>query len=265
MGTGGTGESRAGNMSHYLDIIIDWIRQLGNFAYLIMAIFAFGESLIIISYFLPCVVLMAAVGFLCYLKLFSFTGMIAATFLGHFAGEIANYYAGHHGGRQIFQKHNRVLSLDLLDKVERRFHENALRLMAIGQFIGMLRPLVGFTAGMIRYPFLRFTLAMFVLDFAWALGHLGIGFVLGASWTQAPQIREMGLIDRRGSGGDLFRRPVADRLGQVAPGDAAPAKPPTAPRPGPLAAPLAPRPAASPVTSPSGGSRERELIDKLIR
>jgi membrane protein DedA with SNARE-associated domain len=170
-----------------MDHLWRWVQTLGAWAYLVAAIFAFCESLII-SYLVPGVIVMAFAGFLCYSGVYSLSSMIVAAFIGHFIGEMVNYFIGHHRGRTLFQEHHRYLHLDLLETVERRFHENALYIMAVGQFVGALRPLVSLAAGVIRFPLYRYIPVMLVLDFLWAFVHVGIGYLLGASWATAPHV-----------------------------------------------------------------------------
>lgn len=174
-------------MSDLFDGTLQWFQGLGSMAYVAAVLVSFLESIIVLAYFLPGAVLLAFIGFLCYLKSYNFYGMLLAGFVGHFLGEFVNYELGRRKGRPFFQAHNRYLNLELLQNVEHRFHENALRLIFAGQFVGMLRPIVSFTAGMIHYPMSNFLPAFLVVDFLWALAHLGIGYLLGASWAKAAQ------------------------------------------------------------------------------
>lgn len=172
-------------MQGWIDTITSWLEGLGGWVYPAAALLAFGESVILLSYFLPGVMMMAFLGFLCYAGIYDIRWMLLAAFAGHFGGELANYYLGWHRGRDLFSRHNRWLRLDVLERVERGFHEGALRILVVGQFVGVLRPIVGFTAGMTRYSLPRFLALIVVLDLIWALTHVGVGYVLGASWSKA--------------------------------------------------------------------------------
>lgn len=172
-------------MHAWFDTFIRAFANLGGWVYLVAALIAFGESVILVSYFLPGVMIMAFLGFLCYLEVYDFRWMLLAATIGHFGGEMTNYYLGLRRGRDLFSRHNRFLRLDVLERVERAFHEGAVHIMIVGHFIGLLRPIVSFTAGMTRYALPRFLGLMSVLTFVWALTHLGVGYVLGASWAKA--------------------------------------------------------------------------------
>lgn len=174
-----------GLMHGWIDTITSWIEGLGGWVYLAATLLAFGESVILVSYFLPGVMLMAFLGFLCYAGVYDIRWMLLAAFAGHFGGEMANYYLGLRRGRELFSRHNRWLRLEVLERVERGFHEGALHILVVGQFVGVLRPIVSFTAGMTRYALARFLPVIVVLDFLWALTHVGAGYVLGASWAKA--------------------------------------------------------------------------------
>lgn len=167
-----------------------FFQELGPVAYAVAALLALGESVIVVAYFLPGVMIMAFIGFLCYLGVYDFWGMALAIYLGHLAGEHLNYLLGRHQGRPLFKPHSRFFKADTLAIVEQGFHQGAVHYMLVGHFVGVLRPLISFTAGMVHYPLLRFAAVMAALSFFWALLYLGAGYVLGASWAQAGRYLE---------------------------------------------------------------------------
>lgn len=177
-------------MSDLFSSFSSFFQGLGPVAYVVAALLALGESVIVVAYFIPGVMIMAFIGFLCYLGVYNFWGMALAVYVGHLAGEHLNYLLGRHQGRPLFKPRSRYFKADHLAIVEAGFHQGAVHYMAVGHFIGVLRPLISFTAGMVHYPMLRFAVVMAALSFVWALVYLGAGYLLGASWAQAGRYLE---------------------------------------------------------------------------
>ena len=172
-------------MTEFLQALVSPLANLGAFIYLLAFVVTFVESLVIVGHFVPGTVFLAFLGFLCYLGIFDFGVMLSAIFLAHFGGELSNYYLGRHKGRAMFSVSSRYLKPEILGRIEEKFHSHRLRLIFVGQFIGLIRPFVSFVAGAIHYPLTRLIVPMALADLLWALVHLGLGFILGASWEHA--------------------------------------------------------------------------------
>ncbi|MCL5269040.1 MAG: phosphatase PAP2 family protein [bacterium] len=172
-------------MTEFLNSIVNPLANLGSFVYALGFVVVFIESLFIVGHFIPGTMFLALLGFMCYLGIFNLATMVLVIYLGHFSAELVNYVLGRTRGAALFQASGRVFNPELLRKVEARFHANPLKILFLGQFIGVLRPTVAFVAGMTRYSLPRFVIPLAVADFLWTLIHLGIGYLLGASWNQA--------------------------------------------------------------------------------
>lgn len=174
--------------------LINWatlrLEALGFGGYWVIALIVYLETIIVVGQCVPGGLILAFAGFLCYLQVFDFGDMLAAVFLAHFAGEITNYTLGRVKGRALFSEDSRWLKPALLEAAERRFVGGGARIIFISQFTGVFRSLIPFTAGATRYSFLRFLPPIAVGALVWALTHLGVGFLCGASWRQAADYME---------------------------------------------------------------------------
>ncbi|MCE5231055.1 VTT domain-containing protein [bacterium] len=166
------------------------LEHLGTFTYVIGFLFVFLESLIIVGHLFPGTLFMALLGFMCYQGIFDFWNMVLVIFLGHFLGEMANYLIGRRWGRGLFRTKRRFLNLERLRQIEEQFEARGGEVILISRFVGLIRTFVGVIAGMAHYPLGRYTLIMAVSDYLWAFVHIGVGYVLGASWQHAARYVE---------------------------------------------------------------------------
>lgn len=172
-------------MPEFLQGLTDRLHSMGTGAYWVVAVIVYFETVIGFGQVIPGSVFLAFVGFLCYLQMFDFGDMLFAVFVAHFAGEVTNYLLGRLKGRALFHEESRWFRPALLDAAERRFMSGGAKIIFISQFTGFFRALIPFAAGATRYPAWKFLTFIGIAAFLWALIHLGIGFLFGASWQQA--------------------------------------------------------------------------------
>lgn len=177
-------------MPELLQNLVAGMEGMGGTAYLLVALVVILETLILIGFFVPGGIFIAFVGFLCYLQVFDFPSMMLVVYLAHYVGETMNYSIGRVGGRGLFSAEARWMKLSYLEAAEKRFERGGSFILISGQFIGGLRPFLSFAAGAGRYSPLKYLLVMVPGAFLWTLSHLGIGFILGASWQRASKTVE---------------------------------------------------------------------------
>lgn len=177
-------------MPELLQNIVAGMEGMGATAYLLVALVVILETLILIGHFIPGGIFIAFVGFLCYLQVFDFPSMMLVVYLAHYAGETINYYIGRAGGRGLFSAEARWMKLSYLEAAEKRFERGGSFILITGQFIGGLRPFLSFAAGAGRYSPVKYLLVMVPGALLWTVSHLGVGFILGASWQRASKTVE---------------------------------------------------------------------------
>ena len=161
------------------------LSSLGTWGYLLVALVVLLETLIAVGQFLPGSVLLAFIGFLCYLQLFDLGTMSAVIFVMHYLGEVVNYTLGARKGRAFFSENALILKKSLLDAVDAQLRKWGPVYFVLCQFSGVLRPVLSFLAGAAHYSHVRFALWMIPASALWTAVHLGAGFLLGAGWRQA--------------------------------------------------------------------------------
>lgn len=182
-------------MSDLFDQLADVLTSLGTWGYFLIALIVFFETVIGIGQFLPGSVLLAFVGFLCYLQTFDITFMFFVVFAAHYAGEQTNYFLGKAKGAALFREDALVLRPALLEIVEKQLQKWGAFYFILCRFSGVLRPVLSFLAGSSRYPWFKFSLWLLPACAIWSFVHLGVGFALGASWHEAAKyVEEFSLL-----------------------------------------------------------------------
>jgi undecaprenyl-diphosphatase len=161
------------------------LSNFGTGAYLIVSLLVLFETIVVVGQFIPGSLFLIMVGFLCYMRVFDFTGMAISVVLAHLAGEFVNYALGRFKGRSLFHEDSRFFKPKFLDMAQSRFEASGARLLITGQFLGFLRPFISLAAGAAHYSPTRFFFAELFACSVWALAHLALGFFFGASWQKA--------------------------------------------------------------------------------
>lgn len=167
-----------------IEKLLDIIDLLGHWSYLIIFLAAFLESAAFMGFLVPGETIVVLSGFLAfqgYLKLGNCISIIA---LGAIFGDTVGYVAGKAVGRDYFERHKRLLFLKEkhIEKTEEYFRRHGGKTVFFGRFIGFLRAMAPFAAGMSRMPYKRF----FSFDIAgcviWAAAFTLLGYFFGQSW-----------------------------------------------------------------------------------
>jgi len=166
------------------------LQNFGKGAYLVVSLVVLLETIVVIGQFVPGSVFLAFIGFLCYARVFDFTGMLLSVYASHYAGEMINYALGRKKGRSLFHEDSRFFKPRFLNMAEERFNEGGVRILVVGQFLGFLRPFLSLSAGAAHYPLVRFVPIMAFGAFLWSLLPLALGYLCGASWEQAVHYME---------------------------------------------------------------------------
>jgi undecaprenyl-diphosphatase len=182
-------------MTDIFDRVGELLTSLGTWGYVIVAVVVFFETVIAIGQFLPGSVFLAFVGFLCFVQIFDIETIAAIVFVAHYLGEISNYVIGWKKGRRLFTEDALIFRRNLLDAVENQLRRWGPFYFVLCQFSGVLRPILSFLAGAVRYSPARFALWMVPACAIWTAVHLGVGFILGAGWREAANyVEEFSLL-----------------------------------------------------------------------
>jgi len=166
---------------HDFNYILPVIEHFKVFAYFAVLIVSFLESLAFIGLIIPGTTFLVALGFLSsqgfsnplYLILFSTLGAIAGDGLSYYLGKYS--YKFLKSGSQFFKE-------DYIKKGENFIARHGNKSIVFGRFVGPLRPIVPFVAGMFKMEKKKFFFYNILSAVAWSVAYLALGYFFGEAW-----------------------------------------------------------------------------------
>jgi membrane protein DedA with SNARE-associated domain/membrane-associated phospholipid phosphatase len=167
-----------------IEKLLGLIDLLGHWSYLIIFLASFLESAAFMGFLVPGETIVVLSGFLAfqgYLKLGNCISIIA---LGAVLGDTMGYVVGKAVGRDYFEKHKRLLFLKErhIRKADEYFLRHGGKTVFFGRFIGFLRAMAPFAAGMSKMPYGRFFVFNTSGGITWAAAFTLLGYFFGQSW-----------------------------------------------------------------------------------
>lgn len=154
---------------------IETFRPVG---YLFVFIFSVLESLAFAGLFVPGTLFIIFVGFLTASDTLAFWPAVGLAALGAALGDGLSFYFGRHSGRW-FHDDNRWFKKSYIDQSQKFFFRYGAKSVFFGRFIGPIRPIIPFVAGLSRMSRATFFLYNITSAFVWAIFHITIGYYLG--------------------------------------------------------------------------------------
>jgi membrane protein DedA with SNARE-associated domain/membrane-associated phospholipid phosphatase len=164
----------------------DWLQIHPLLAGLITYFIAFFECLMILGLLIPGTVFMTAIGSLIGIGVLPFTNITLWAIAGAITGDVLSFWVGRH-------YHDRTATFwlfrrypQLLQKGNAFFDKHGGKSIFIGRFIGPIRAVLPFIAGMVRMPYRQFLPADIISAIAWAPVYMLPGILLGQASQQLP-------------------------------------------------------------------------------
>lgn len=164
----------------------DWLQIHPYFAGLITYFVSFLECLVMIGFLVPGTVFMTAIGTLIGIGILPFTPIVLWAIAGAITGDVLSFWIGSH-----YHQHTKDFWLfrrypQLLQKGEAFFDKHGGKSIFFGRFIGPIRAILPFIAGMVRMPWRQFLIADIISAIAWAPVYMLPGILLGQASQQLP-------------------------------------------------------------------------------
>lgn len=170
-------------MEHFIQLILDFIKQHEGWAAPIVFALAFGESLAIVALIVPATVILWGVGALIGATNIGFWEVWFAATLGAALGDWLSYWLGYHYQDRIARLWPLSRYPDLIPRAHRLFEKWGAPGVFIGRFFGPLRAVVPLSAGAVKMNRAYFQIANWSSAFAWATVTLAPG-TLGVHWLR---------------------------------------------------------------------------------
>ena len=160
---------------------LPYLDNLGALGYWIVFLIAFFEALAFVGALMPGASLMVFAGFLSTQGYFHIGDLIWFAAIGAIVGDAASYYLGTHG-TNFFRAENKLLKVSHLERAQRFFERYGGKSIFLGRFIGPIRPIVPFVAGLSRMKIQTFLFWNVISGFSWAFFHLFLGYFFGGAF-----------------------------------------------------------------------------------
>jgi undecaprenyl-diphosphatase len=154
------------------------VQSLGHWGYWLVFFVAFAESLVLIGGAVPGMTIIAFFGFMSTRGYLDFNTLIVLAIFGAVLGDNASYYLGLKG-KKFFKNENRFLKESHLDKSQVFFARHGNKSIFLGRFIGLIRPMIPFAAGLSKMDYKKFLFWNVTSAIVWAVTTVWVGRILG--------------------------------------------------------------------------------------
>jgi len=169
-------------MMNFLTNILPSLSHLGVWGYWLVLLAALLESLVLVGVVVPGAVLVVFAGFLSSQGYLDIGDLIWFAAIGAILGDSISYYLGTKGTR-FFHNENKWLKADHLEGGKRFFHKHGSKSIFLARFVGPLRAIVPFVAGISGMKKRQFLFWNIISAFLWSASHLLLGYFFGNAFT----------------------------------------------------------------------------------
>jgi undecaprenyl-diphosphatase len=168
-------------MTNLYNYLINLINNYSVFGYLLISMLAFFESFAFIGLIVPGSIAVIVGGFLAAHGSMNIKILYISVFLAAIFGDSFSF---HLGKTNIisFKKDNKFFKPELLTKGKFFFEKYGAKSVFLARFIGWVRPIVPFIAGLFELDIKVFLFWNILSGLIWALSHIALGYFFGRSW-----------------------------------------------------------------------------------
>jgi len=170
-----------------LDFILPKIEQFRVIGYLFIFFISILESLAFIGFTIPGTVVIVSSGFLVHQGVLDIEELFFSVFFGVMVGEWLSFYLGQKG-LSLFNHKNKIFHPRYLETGIKFFERHGNKSILIGRFIGILRPVIPFIAGLSKMNDRKFLLFTAISVFVWTSFYLALGYFFGEAIARFERI-----------------------------------------------------------------------------
>ncbi len=167
---------------HNVSSLSPFLFQLGMWIYVFAFLIAGAESLPFIGLAIPGTTFIVLLGFLARQGAMNIWVLVVVTIIGAILGDSLSFYFGKRG-TPFFMRHFQSERMKRhLAFGETFFEQHGGKSLLLGRFVGPLRPIVPFVAGLFDISTTRFFIWNICSAIGWAFGYIFLGYFFGGAW-----------------------------------------------------------------------------------
>ena len=175
-------------MTQLLTDLSNWLSLNPEWIAITLALTAFVESLALVGVIIPGVAMLYAIAAVAGALGAPLSLCLVAMMAGAICGDLFSFLLGRHAHQPLLQRWPFRQHPQWIERGETFFHRRGNFSVVIGRFIGPLRPVVPFVAGMLQMPPRRFVLLNLASAPIWAAVYLLPGYLIGYLGSNADQL-----------------------------------------------------------------------------
>jgi len=160
--------------------MLDVLAQYAVYAYVIILVLSFFESFAFVGILIPGSVAVIAGGLLVAQGVLDVYWLFVVASVGAILGDSFSYYMGRHG-LITFHEDNKIFKPGLFLRGKAYFKKHGDKSVFFGRFIGWVRPVIPFVAGVFHHDRKIFIFWNALSGILWAVSHIAIGYFFGHS------------------------------------------------------------------------------------
>ncbi|NTW13868.1 MAG: phosphatase PAP2 family protein [Candidatus Moranbacteria bacterium] len=156
------------------------LSRMGSLGYFLAFAIALAESLPFVGLMFPGTFIIILFGFFASQGYLHFRILVWFVTIGAILGDAIGYRFGVKG-KDLFREGNRFLRPTYLEKGKKFFQAHGEKSVFLGRFIGPLRPIIPFVAGLSHMSWRRFLLWDVAVAILWSWSHIALGYFFGGA------------------------------------------------------------------------------------
>lgn len=161
--------------------VYDWIQANPNWTGIIILLFSFTESILLVGIIFPGAAFLVSLGALIGLGVLDFYSAWVWATLGAFLGDGISFWIGHKYKQNLLKMWPMYKFPDLINKGQAFFAKHGGVSVFIGRFVGPVRPIIPAMAGMMGMPIKNYITISAVASILWAPFYLLPGMIFGSA------------------------------------------------------------------------------------
>jgi len=166
---------------HRVDHLVIFVQQYQAWGYWLIFLVSSLESLAVVGLLMPGTTITIIFGLLASEGLFDIRWLMLLAFVGAVVGDGISYWLGYKG-LKYFKGESRILKAAHLEIGKKYFEKHGSKSVFIGRFIGPLRPLIPFIAGLMHMRTGTFFFWNVTSAVLWSATYVLFGFFFGHVW-----------------------------------------------------------------------------------